>query len=52
MHGKKVTYQQRKLLEKAGLDPQEYLVQKIKKDTLQLIHKTTGEIKEIPNKIE
>lgn len=50
MKGKKVTYQQRKILEKAGLDPTEYLVQKIKSDRLQLIHRSTGEIKEVMTK--
>ena len=52
MQGKKPTYQQRKLLEKAGLDPRDYLIQKIKADTLQVIHRSTGEVKEISNTTE
>lgn len=47
MQGKKVTYQQRKILEKAGLDPKDYLVQKVKADRLQLVHRSTGEVKEV-----
>lgn len=52
MQGKKPTYQQRKLLEKEGLDPMDYLVQKIKKDSIQLINRNTGEVKEISNKLD
>lgn len=48
MQGRKPFREEWKIFKRAGLDSREWLVQKVNPDTLQIVHKTTNETKEIP----
>ena len=45
--GRKPTYEERKFIEKAGLDTYKWLVQKNVLESMQLINRETGEIRTI-----
>ena len=47
MNGKKPTREERKVLEKHGLDTYVWLVQKNTKDWMQIINSETGEVRKI-----
>lgn len=47
IRGTKPTYEERKILSFYGLDTYSWLVQKNTSTDIQIIHKTTGEIKTI-----
>jgi len=47
IRGRKPTYEERKFIEKAGLNTYEWLVQKSMLCSMQLINRETGEIKTI-----
>ncbi len=48
MHYKKATYNQRKILNKAGIDTRVWYIKKIEKDGVELVRPDTGEIKWMP----
>ena len=48
MQGRKPYREEWKIFEQNGLNSREWLVQKVSVDTLQIIHKQSGEEKEIP----
>lgn len=47
-HGKKLTYEQRKLVQKVGLDTHDWLAVKDTSTELVLVHKHLDQIKTIP----
>lgn len=48
MQGRKPTRTEWKVFEHSGLDSREWLVQKSTESYLQIIHRKTGEVKQIP----
>ena len=52
MQGRKPTRTEWKIFEHSGLDSREWLVQKATNTFLQIINKTTGEVKTIPADID
>ena len=48
MQGRKPTRTEWKVFEYSGLDSREWLVQKSTESYLQIIHRKTGEVKQIP----
>lgn len=48
MQGRKPYREEWKIFEYNGLDSREWLVQKVNSDTMQIVHKQSGEMKVIP----
>ena len=48
MHAVKPTWQQRKVLQKAGFDPHVWYVVKVKKDCIEIRNTQTGETASVP----
>ena len=46
-HGKKATHEQRKLIQRCGLDTREWLVAKDTSTEMVLVHRHTGTVKTI-----
>lgn len=46
-HGTKPSYSERKALEQAGFDPRKWLVVKKLSHTLEVVHRETGEKREV-----
>lgn len=48
MQGRKPYREEWKIFDHSGLDSREWLVQKVTSDTMQIVHKQSGEKKVIP----